>query len=252
MDNLLKLLLATAVLLGTGNCNLQPPSTSEAKSEVKIKQQKTCEDGMQMVKTYLETSKIELIDNIRAAKQVQCKAQAWRKVDTSMVSHIHKDGVTLGMYSDPNGSLNINGKVTNYGCGKGNPSYSVIHIKGHWQQIMYTQVFKGDTSCWQIFGHKVPDSISNHKAGLEPFNPTRGDIIFGEKNMGSSTNNYFGGATGRCDNDADNFWHLKNGKGERQATVILRREKGADDAGIYTYTSCGKPEYTIKDIYVLE
>ena len=71
-----------------------------------------------------------------------------------MVSHTHKDGVTLGMYTDPNGSLYLNAKVTNYGCGKGDPSYSVIHIKGHWQQIMYTQVFKGTASCWQVFGHK--------------------------------------------------------------------------------------------------
>ena len=37
---------------------------------------------------------------------------------------------------------------------------------------------------------RVPDSISSHKAGLEPFNPTRGDIIFGEKNMGSSTSKW--------------------------------------------------------------
>ena len=37
--------------------------------------QKTCEDGMKMVHKYLETSKIELIQNIRAAKSAQCKLQ---------------------------------------------------------------------------------------------------------------------------------------------------------------------------------
>ena len=39
------------------------------------KKQRTCEDGMKMVQNYLETSKVELIENIRAAKSIQCKLQ---------------------------------------------------------------------------------------------------------------------------------------------------------------------------------
>ena len=61
----------------------------------------------------------------------------------------------------------------------------------------------------------------------------------------------FDGRTTRCDNEKDNFWHGGNGAGERQATVMLRRKRDANDAGIYTSTSCGTPEYVIKDIYVL-
>lgn len=41
----------------------------------KEKNKKTCEEGMSMVKNYLETSKIELIQNIKAAKSKQCSLQ---------------------------------------------------------------------------------------------------------------------------------------------------------------------------------
>eukprot|EP00795_Rhopilema_esculentum_P017572 gene17572-9204_t len=175
-------------------------------------------------------------------------SSAWRKVDTSMVSHSYKDTLKLTMNNDLKGGLRI--RVIDDGWG--DPSFSVIYIKGHWKQIKYTQVFKGAVSCWQIFGHKVPDNISKHEAGLEPFNRTMGDAIVGEKNMGSSTSNYFGGSTGRCDNGPDNFWHKNNGQGERQATVTLRRDMYAVDAGIYTYVgrNSGTAEYIIKDIYV--
>ncbi len=61
----------------------------------------------------------------------------------------------------------------------------------------------------------------------------------------------FDGRSVRCDNEGDNFWHGNNGNGERQATVILRRKKNAANAGLQTGTSCGTPQYVIKDIYVL-
>ena len=63
--------------------------------------------------------------------------------------------------------------------------------------------------------------------------------------------NIFDGKSKRCDNEQNNFWHKNNGNGKRQATVILRRKKGAKDAGVHTGTSCGKPSFVIKDIYVL-
>ena len=59
--------------------------------------------------------------------------------------------------------------------------------------------------------------------------------------------NIFDGADTGC----GGFWGPQNGKGERQATVMLRRRKGSKDAGIYTRTFCGNAEYEIKDIYVL-
>ena len=60
----------------------------------------------------------------------------------------------------------------------------------------------------------------------------------------------FDGISRRCDNVKANFWHVLNGEGERHATVMLRRKHDVKDAGIYTYTACGYPQYIIKDIYV--
>eukprot|EP00794_Sanderia_malayensis_P011703 gene11703-12921_t len=169
-----------------------------------------------------------------------------------MVSHSHAKGVTYSLLSDETGKLTISASVTNHGCGKGPGSSFVIHIKGNWRQIMYTQVFKGSASCWAIFGNKRNEKLMTHNAGLEVFNPTFGDIIFGEKKMSSSTDDVFRGQSVRCDNKKDNFWHGLNGSGERQATVLLRRKNGAINSGIQTDTSCGTPSYIIKDIFVFQ
>ena len=77
---------------------------------------------------------------------------AWQKVDTSMVSRSYKYDLTLTMNNDQKGGLRISGKANHDGWG--DPSFSVIYIKGNWKQIKYTQVFKGAVSCWEIFGHK--------------------------------------------------------------------------------------------------
>ena len=71
-----------------------------------------------------------------------------------MVAHSHSKGVTATLGSDSSGGLLVNAKVTNNGCGKGPGSSFLFHIKGKWQQIMYTQVFKGSASCWRIFGQE--------------------------------------------------------------------------------------------------
>lgn len=180
------------------------------------------------------------------------RLETWKKVDPSMVSNSHSHGVRLTLETDSTGGLLIKGEVTNHGCGKGPGSAMAVFIKGGWTQIMYTQVFRGSTSCWGIFGN---DYASGHtllaKSGLEVFNPSFGDIIFGQKRMQSSTNNIFDGRSQRCDNEQTNFWHGNNGSGERQATVMLRRKNGEKNAGLQTGTSCGTPTYEIKDIYVL-
>ena len=80
---------------------------------------------------------------------------AWRKVDPSMVSHKHSNGVLTQLKSDESGGLKVVAKVTEGGCGKDSKSASlIVHIKGDWQQIMYTQVFKGSCKCWAIFGQE--------------------------------------------------------------------------------------------------
>eukprot|EP00794_Sanderia_malayensis_P020516 gene20516-22535_t len=141
--------------------------------------------------------------------------------------------------------------VTDHGCRKTpGGSSSIIIIKGKWTQIMYTQVFEGFSSCWAIFGDKRRTQLLSIDAGLDKFNPLYGDIIFGQVKMSSKTNDIFDGQTFRCDNDNNNFWQTRNGPGKRQATVMLRRKRGAKKAGIQTDTSCGKPSYIIKDIFV--
>ena len=86
-----------------------------------------------------------------------------KKVDPTMVSNYSSHGVRLSLGTDNSGGLIINGQVTNLGCGKGPGSLMVVHIKGDWKQIMYTQVFRGATSCWGIFGNEYVHYFINHK-----------------------------------------------------------------------------------------
>lgn len=60
----------------------------------------------------------------------------------------------------------------------------------------------------------------------------------------------FSGVTKRCDNKGDNFWDAHVNGGLRYANVILRRNSFISLAGIFTGTSCGRPSYVIRDIYV--
>ena len=59
----------------------------------------------------------------------------------------------------------------------------------------------------------------------------------------------FDGKTTKCDNVATNFWDNPN-PSVRYGTVVLRRNLASKEAGIFTGTSCGKPTYIIKDIFV--
>ena len=58
----------------------------------------------------------------------------------------------------------------------------------------------------------------------------------------------FDGITRRCDHDNGNFW--QQSVGVRRATVQLRRVRTAQQAGIFTGTSCGTPTYEISDIFI--
>ncbi len=210
-----------------------------------VKTTSSCKDGIGMVK-------FEVNNNMKQAESQQPKLQTWRKVDPTMVSKSHAFGVQVKLGTDRTGGLLINSKVLRNGCGKGFGAEMIVHIKGNWAQIMYTQVFKGVASCWGIFGRDWTESFNtNKKGGLEVYNPSFGDVIFGQKGMRSKTDDIFSGESFRCDNKQDNFWHGNNGSGERQATVILRRKKGAKEAGVQTGTSCGTPSFVIKDMYVL-
>lgn len=210
-----------------------------------VKTTSSCKDGVGMVK-------FEINNNMKKAESQQPKLQTWRKVDPTMVSNSHAFGVQVNLGTDRTGGLLIDGKVLRHGCGRGPGAAMIVHIKRNWTQIMYTQVFKGFVGCWGIFGRDYSESFTiNIDSGLEVFNPSFGDVIFGQKGMRSKTDDIFSGESYRCDDEANNFWHGNNGRGERQATVILRRKKGAKEAGVQTGTSCGTPSFVIKDIYVL-
>ncbi len=71
-----------------------------------------------------------------------------------MVSHSHSHGVRIALDTDSTGGLAVNGQATDYGCGQGSGSAMIVHVKGDWKQIMYTQVFNGAASCWGIFGNE--------------------------------------------------------------------------------------------------
>ncbi len=206
----------------------------------------SCKDGISTVTVEVNNN------NIKAEQGHKHKLQTWRKVDPSMVSQSHAYGIQVKLNTDSTGGLLIDGKVTRYGCGSLPGAAMIVHIKGDWAQIMYTQVFKGSAPCWGIFGRDFAYRLNlKVNGGLEVFNPSFGDVIFGQKGMRSKTDDIFDGNAHRCDNDQNNFWHDKNGIGERQATVILRRKKGAKEAGVQTGTNCGTPSFIIKNIYVL-
>ncbi len=205
-------------------------------------------------KTITLTDDVTLIKvEVNNKQPHRCKSRTWKKVDPSMVSQSHLYGVRVYLNTDNTGGLAIDGTVTRHACaGSGPGAAMIVHIKGDWSHIMYTQVFKGAASCWGVFGNDyTPDFTLKINSGLEVFNPSFGDVIFGQKRMRSTTDDIFDGRSLRCDNEKTNFWHVSNGSGERQATVILRRKKDAKDAGIQTGVACGTPSFQIKDIYVL-
>ena len=89
---------------------------------------------------------------------------SWKKVDPTMVSNHYSHGVRLTFGTDNSGGLIINGQVTKNGSGKGPGSAMVVHIRGDWKQIIYTQVFSGTASCWGIFGNEYVHYFINHKS----------------------------------------------------------------------------------------
>ncbi|XP_020911300.1 uncharacterized protein LOC110249059 [Exaiptasia diaphana] len=180
-----------------------------------------------------------------------------------MVHSTYRIGVALS-YSQVRGGLRITGNVYHNGCGKGAGSGAVTYIKGDWTYIRYTQEFRGTASCWKIFGGPASPKYRNKEFAFYPNpylkNPPNnvhdldvkvGDGIFNELRMNTRSRNAFDGRVYRCDNEATNFWHGRNGGGLRSATVMLRRSNVRAKAGMLTETSCGTPTYVIKDIWVL-
>lgn len=190
--------------------------------------------------------------NSDRAFKAYCQMSAigqWMKVTQSWVMNTLSGGVSL-THSGGDSGLKITGQVKSYGCGKGPSSGALTLLKGYWTRIKYTQEFRGQASCWSIFGDnkRGGTSLDNHPTGLHPFNASAGDSITDQYFMGGDTHE-FDGNTSKCDNKATNFWRNTR-RSLRYATVVLRRNLTAEKAGIFTGTSCGTPSYTIKNIFV--
>ena len=69
----------------------------------------------------------------------------------SWVINTLSGGVSL-THSGGDSGLKITGQVKSYGCGKGPSSGALTLFKGYWTRIKYTQEFRGQVSCWSIFG----------------------------------------------------------------------------------------------------
>ncbi|XP_022789906.1 uncharacterized protein LOC111329459 [Stylophora pistillata] len=173
----------------------------------------------------------------------------WTRVTLQWVKQTYEGGVTLS-FTEENGGLVISGQVTRWGCGSGKSPGALTLIKGYWTKIKYTQEFRGKASCWSIFGDNRygRTSIENKSTGVHSFDPSQGDYITNQYFMGGKSH-IFDGQTTKCNNLNTNFWRYDNSD-VRYATVTIRRELNAENAGIFTGTSCGTPTYKIKDIYV--
>lgn len=88
----------------------------------------TCQDGMQMVHRYLETSKVELIKNIRAAKMIQCSLQSKAPVYTVPFSKKTLRNNTVLAFR-----LHWNVFLTG-GCSPLYSSPCVTHVTGVWKR----------------------------------------------------------------------------------------------------------------------
>ncbi|KAL9962840.1 hypothetical protein ACROYT_G031985 [Oculina patagonica] len=174
----------------------------------------------------------------------------WTRVTQSSIESTFKGGATV-TYSEENNGLVISGHMTSHGCGSGGDPGVLTYIKGYWTKIKYKQEFRGTASCWSIFGNDYygRNSVNNEPPGLHPFDAAQGDSITNQHYMGGGNSHKFDGRTRKCDNLVTNFWRFANAN-VRYATVTLRRQLTAEKAGIFTGTSCGKPTFKIKDIYI--
>ena len=76
----------------------------------------------------------------------------WTRVPQSWIEAVHQTGVDVH-YGNHKKHLTISARVTSHGCGRRPGSGLLIHIKGNWKRILYTQEFRGTASCWRIFGN---------------------------------------------------------------------------------------------------
>ncbi len=160
----------------------------------------------------------------------------WMLVTPAMIREQSERNVTVTQGTDPNGGLTMTVYANAAGCG-GPDSGHVFTLEDviPWTRIRYYEQFVGSGSCWAVFGHHAYQPALQQNTHIFVLGQ---DTIRDQLRMGGSQGHAFDGITRRCDNEAENYWHGRNGSGERHARVILRRNDPDLPAGLGTGGSC--------------
>eukprot|EP00466_Bigelowiella_natans_P002383 jgi/Bigna1/82811/fgenesh1_pg.97_\ len=177
----------------------------------------------------------------------QCLTSSqWVHVQYSHIVWQKNCGSTTA-YQSSSGGVKIAVTGQNPGCGNpGADSMHYIRVSNlqKWTKIKYKQRFYGAASCWNILGNDASRCNSGvMDSGLYVYSPGPGDLW---EDLGNMKNDR---RTSRCDNQAANFWHSRNGGGNRYGAFQLRREPTKTYAGLGAGTSCGIAHYDYYDIY---
>jgi len=163
----------------------------------------------------------------------------WHEITTDDIDNTLTIFTDLALYNDENNRLNIDATLKERGCGGDQSSFAVYFddIDGQkWHSIDYTMEFvSGASSCWSILGNTHYGDFEVDSLGIYEFDVTEGDdLIFSELSYGE-----WDDEIRRCDNELDNFFHLKHGKGYKgYIRVEQRRDLSTSPAGIGSGYSC--------------
>ena len=120
-----------------------------------------------------------------------------------------------------------------------------------WRQIMGTYTFGEGAGCWNLFGDARNDEALP-AMNVRVFDALL-DTLDRDQNMARNTDGTaipYDGRTQYCGPGLENFWHPDYRAQIRTARVVLRRELQQAPAGLFVSTSCGKPTWTLRDVFV--
>merc|ERR1719410_2885001 len=155
----------------------------------------------------------------------------WVAVTKNDITSTIASNVDVNAYNDADGHLVVDGTLQARGCGSGDKiNFGVLLADSlggiKWRKIRYTMEFvSGSSSCWSILGDT--DAAPEH--GLFGLKTIDNGLKYGN----------WDGEKRRCDNEVDNFLHVKHGNGHKgYLTVEQMRDINVDQAGIASGFSC--------------
>jgi len=154
----------------------------------------------------------------------------WVAITKKDITSTIASNVDVKTYNDADGHLVVDGTLRARGCGSGDKiNFGVLladSLGGKWRKIRYTMEFvSGASSCWSILGN----THYAQEHGLYGLKTIDNGLKYG----------HWDGETYRCDNELDNFFHVKHGKGHKgYLTVEQQRDIDVDQAGIISGFSC--------------